>query len=300
MAQDDHLSRSSAGAGAEAAEPEEHPDEQPWIAPQFQPLRAMGAFALTAGGFGLYQYVRIAFWSVPWMGIHDRTPWPAYIIVAAALLISLFGVGVAISIRSPHAKLGFSILAFLACAAVGMGGGRFISYTMRGTLNPPFTLNLKPGDRFPEFALADQTGATHHGPASQGAAATLIYIYRGDFCPFARYELADLTMHSDDFHRTGATVVGISADPVDRSKMLASFLDTKIPLLCDPTESILGPLGLVQRHRDGEPDNAIPAFVIVDRAGIVRWLRAPAHYRELPATTELLDAIRAVTHSGAN
>jgi len=274
---------------------EQEPFEETWATPPFQPMRAMAALILTACGFGLYEYVLISFWSVEWLGIHGRIPWPAYITVAAALVIALAGVRFALSLQSPHAKLGFSMLAILGSIAIGVGGGRFVSYTMRGTLNPSFILKLALGDPFPSYALADQGGAIRHAPARPGANATLVYVYRGDYCPFARHELADLTAHLEEFRKLGVEVVGISADPVERSKILSGFLRTSIPLLSDNSENVLGPLGLVQHHRNGEPDNAIPAFVIVDRNGIVRWIFTSPYYRELPRVETLLEAAKAVS-----
>ena len=276
---------------------EQEPLEETWVTPPFQPLRAMLALVLTACGFGLHEYVLISFWSIGWLGIHDRIPLPAYIMIAAALVIALTAVRFALSLGSPHAKLGFSMLAIFGSIAIGVGGGRFVSYTMRGTLNPPFTLKPAIGDRFPIYELADQGGAFRRGPARSGANATLIYIYRGDYCPFARYELAGLTAHLAEFRKVGVEVVGISADPVQRSKMLSGFLRTSIPLLSDNSESVLTPLGLVQHHRNGEPDNAIPAFVIVDRNGIVRWIFTSPYYRELPRPDTLLDAAKSVIES---
>ncbi len=281
-------------AGTAAPQPDEGERIEIWVPPPFQPLRAAAAFMLAAGGLGLYEFVLTSFWSSPAMGIHDRIPWPAYAGLAAALALALAGVRVALAIRSPHAKLGFALLAFLTCIAIGVGGGRFVSYTLRGTLNPPFKLALEVGDRFPAFALADQSGATVTGPAAPTGGAALIYVYRGDFCPFARHELAELTARAADFRRANVTVVAISADPVERSKMLAGFLRTEIPLLSDVRETLLAPLGLIQHHRDGEPDNAIPAFFIVDHAGVIRWTFTSEYYRVLPTTDALLDAARAV------
>jgi len=246
--------------------------DEPWITPPFQPIRAVGALILIACGFALYEYVLVSFWSVPWMGIHDRIPWPAFAILAVAIVLSIAGLRLALGLYSPHAKLGFGLFAFLACIVVGVGGGRFVSYVMRATLNPVFTLGLAPGQRFPSFALTDQNDSIHRGPAPDGADATLIYVYRGDYDPFARFELAELTAHADDFRRANVDTVAISTDPVERSKMLAGFLRTKIPLLSDNSESLIAPLGLVQHHRNGEPDNAIPAFFVVDRKGVVRWI----------------------------
>jgi peroxiredoxin len=268
--------------------------DESWVTPPFQPLRAIGAIVLIAGGFGLYEYVLVSFWSVPWMGIHERVPWPAFALMAAALVLSIAGLRFALSLASPHAKLGFSLLAFLACLVVGAGGGRFVSYAMRVTVNPPYTLKFAAGQQFPSYELVDQNGATHHGPTPTESPATLIVVYRGDFDPFARFEIAELTAHAAQFKREGVDIVAISADPVDRSKMLAGFLGTTIPMLSDDRESILAPLGLVQHHRNGEPDNAIPAYFIVDRNGAVRWVFTSHYYRELPRPDALLDAAKAV------
>lgn len=270
-----------------------------WATPPFQPLLAAAAIVLIAGGFGLYEYVLVSFWSVRWMGIHDRIPWPAFAILAAALVLSIAGLRFALSLASPHAKLGFGLLAFLACLVVGAGGGRFVSYAMRVTVNPPLTLKLAVGQPFPSFALADQNDSIHRGPTPTNSGGILIVVYRGDFDPFARFELAELSApaNQNEFSRAGVDIVAISADPVDRSKMLAGFLGTKIPMLSDNHESILAPLGLVQRHRNGEPDNAIPAYFVLDRNGIVRWIFTSPYYRELPRPDALLDAAKAVTSS---
>ena len=268
--------------------------EEPWVTPPFQPFRAIGALILIASGFGLYEYVLVSFWSVSWMGIHERIPWPAFAMLALALTLSIAGLRFALGLHSPHAKLGFGLFGFLACIVVGAGGGRFVSYVMRATLNPPFTLKLAVGQQFPSFSLTDQNDSIHHGPASSDAGATLIYIYRGDYDPFARFELGEITAHDNDFRRAGVDTIAISTDQAERSKMLAGFLHTKIPLLSDNRESILAPLGLVQHHRNGEPDNAIPAFFIVDRNGIVRWIFTSPYYRELPRPDTLLAAAKSV------
>jgi peroxiredoxin len=278
-------------------------DAEDWTPPPFQILRSIAALMLTALGFALYEYVKFSFWSSPDLGIHLRYPWPAYAMLALALFVAIAGVRVAFGLWSPHAKLGFGLLALLACVVVGVDGGRFVRYTTSGTLNPPFSLKLAVGDHFPAYALADQRAAIHRGPASAigtaSAAATLIYVYRGDFCPFARFELADLTAHQGELRAAGVDLVAISADPIERSQMLANFLRTDIPLLSDSSESILGPLGLVQHHRDGQPDNAIPAFVIVDRDGIVRWIYTSMYYRQLPTPETILEAARSVVTTQA-
>src|SRR5260370_24478408 len=111
--------------------------EEPWINPPSQAVRAIGARILIATGFGLYEYVLVSFWSVPWMGIHERIPWPAFAIALTAIVLSTAGLRLALALDSPHSKLGFCLFAFLACLVVAVGGGRFFSYAMRATLNHP-------------------------------------------------------------------------------------------------------------------------------------------------------------------
>ncbi len=283
--------------GENAPAPDQFEGEPAWVTPPFQPLRALSALALTAFGFGLYEWVLLNFWSSESFGIHDLYPWQAYLLIVIALIVILFAIRTALSIWSPHAKLGFSLLAFFACAAIGIGGGRFVSYTLRGTLNPSYQLTVAAGDRFPAFTFPDQNGVMHNGPATPGAKATLIYVYRGDFCPFARHEIADLNSIRPELQKNGADVIALSADPVDRSKMLSGYLHSAIPLLSDEREALLKPLGLVQHHRDGEPDNAIPAFFIVDSSGTVRWIFTSPYYRQLPRSDDLIAAVQAVTNS---
>ncbi len=269
---------------------EAQPDEIE-VAPA-SPRAAIGSLILTVAGFGTYEYVLLSFWSSPSLGIHQRIPYPAYACLIAALILTLAGFGAALSIRSVHTKFGLGLLALLASAAVGLGGGRFVSYTLKGTLNPSYILHVKVGDQFPAFELPDQNGAMHKSPGA--GAQTLIVIYRGDFCPFARFELGELTRMRGELSRGGLGVLAISADPPERSRMLAGFLGTDIPLLSDVKETVLAPLGLVQHHRNGEPDNALPAFFILDQTGRVRWIFTSPYYREMPSVGTLLRAAASV------
>ena len=258
--------------------------------PPAQPLRIALSLCALAAGATLYGYVVLNFWASPMLGLHHRIPYPAYLLCAAALILAIAGFAIGLGIWSPHAKLGIAGLGFLTSVVIGMGAGRFVSYTRRATLNPPFVLKLKLGDPFPDFALPDQNGTTHRAADLRSNSGALIMVYRGDFCPFGRLELQELTERTADFRRAGLAVIAISTDPAEKSKRLAAFLHTDIPLLDDSHESLLGPIGLVQHHRNGDPDNAIPAFFVTDRNGVVRWIFTSRYYREQPAPDTLLRA----------
>lgn len=279
---------------AQAVEPQSAgADQAQWFLPPGQPIRMIVALAFAGGGASLYGYLLLNFWSSPWLGIHAQVPYTAYALIAAALLLGLAGLRFGLGIWSPHAKLGVSTLALLACVAIAVGGVRFVRYTLSGTLNPPFALKLARGDRFPDFALTDQNGALHTAGELRAGRPHLVMVYRGDYCPFARYELYELTAQRRALRRRGIEIVAISADPVERSRMLAGFLKTDIPLLADFNERLLGPLGLIQHHPGGQPDNAIPVFILVDGGGVVRWIFTSPYYREQPAPRTILQAAAA-------
>jgi peroxiredoxin len=265
-------------------------DDLLWTPPPGQPLRILLSIAALAAAVVLYAYVLLNFWSSPSLGLYRHIPYFAYFLLAAALITAILGFGLALGIWSPHAKLGIAGLSFLASVVIGVSSGRFVSYTLRATLNPPFTLNLKVGDRFPDFALADQNGTIHHAADLRSNSGALIVVYRGDLCPFARLELQELSARAPDFKKAGLAMAAISLDPPENSRRLASFLNTGIPLLGDSHETLLGPLGLVQHHRNGDRDNAIPAVFLIDGNGVVRWIFTSRYYREQPSPDTILRA----------
>ncbi|MGO9062293.1 MAG: peroxiredoxin family protein [Candidatus Binataceae bacterium] len=266
---------------------------EPWQVPPTQPLRVVAAIVLLAASATCYGYTLLNFWSSPALGIHMRVLYPAYLLIALSLILGLSALRIALGLWSPHAKLAIAGIALLACLTFGVGGGRFVSYTLRGTLNPTFKLKLDVNDRFPDFKLADQNNQTHDGDIFRASPRSLVVVYRGDFDPFARFELGELSRMQEQFRKAGVQIVAVSADPPQRSTMLAHFLRTQLPLLSDPGESLLGALGLVQRYSNGQPDSAIPAFFLVDREHRVKWIFTSRYYREQPSPRTILDAARA-------
>ena len=277
-----------------AVEPEaEAAIEEPWQVPPSQPLRVVAAVLLLTAAAVCYGYTLLNFWSSPTLGIYLRIPYPAYFLIALSLILGLAALRVALGLWSPHAKLAIAGLALLACLTFGVGGGRFVSYTLRGTRNPPFKLALAVNDRFPDFRLMDQNNRPHDGNLFSASPQTLLVVYRGDFDPFARFELNELSRMQAQYRKAGVQIVAVSADPPQRSTMLARFLRTQLPLLSDTAESLLGRLGLVQHYSNGQPDSAIPAFILVGQDRRVKWIFTSPYYREQPSPSTILSAVQA-------
>jgi peroxiredoxin len=277
-----------------AVQSESEAAQEPWQVPPAQPLRMIAAVVLLVGSAVSYGCALMNFWRSPGLGIHLAIPYPAYILIAGGVLLSLAALRVALGLWSPHAKLALAGLAFLACITFAVGGGRFVSYTLRGTRNPPYKLALALGDRFPDFRLGDQNNLTHDATMFAASPLTLVVVYRGDFCPFARFELGDLSGRRQQLRKAGVQVVAISADPPQRSTMLARFLNTDLPLLSDSSESLLKRLGLVQHYANHQPDSAIPAYILVDKDHRVRWIFTSPWYREVPPPQAIVDAARRI------
>jgi len=287
---------SPAPEATEAAEPQP-PAREVWRVPPAQPLRVIAAVLLLAAGAFSYGYALVNFWSSPALGVHLEIPYPAYLLIALGLVLGLCALRVALGLWSPHARLAIAGVAFLACLTFGIGGGRFVSYTIRGTRNPPHHLNLSRGDTFPDFRLADQNNTVYSAAVFSSHPMTLVVVYRGDFCPFARFELVELSRRRSQFEKAGIGIVAVSADPRQRCAMLARFLRTDLPLLSDPNEQLLSRLGLVQHYADHQPDSAIPAFFLVDGKRRVRWIFSSPYYRVQPSPQAILAAARNLHNS---
>ncbi|MGA9715205.1 MAG: thioredoxin-dependent thiol peroxidase [Aeromicrobium sp.] len=99
------------------------------------------------------------------------------------------------------------------------------------------TDRLQPGDRAPDFTLADDTGATV--TLSKIAGKVIVYFYPAAMTPGCTKQACDFSDSLDHLAAQGYTVLGISPD---EPKKLASFRERDgltITLLSDPDRAVL-------------------------------------------------------------
>lgn len=84
--------------------------------------------------------------------------------------------------------------------------------------------------------------------------------------------------------------MAISPDPLDDLAATAHAQKLSFPLLRDADGALIRLLGLVN-PRYGKRMVAHPTTLVVDREGIVRWMRVDEDYRKRPSSDELLDAL---------
>jgi thioredoxin-dependent peroxiredoxin len=112
-------------------------------------------------------------------------------------------------------------------------------------------MNLKIGDKAPEFNLPDQDGKPHKLGDSLGK-WLLVYFYPKDDTSGCTKEACSVRDNLPAFSGIGAEVFGISADSVDSHKNFAQKYGLSFTLLSDETKQTikaydsLGNLGVVR------------------------------------------------------
>lgn len=98
------------------------------------------------------------------------------------------------------------------------------------------------GDIAPDFELQGTDG-TFKLSDHRGERVVLLF-YPGDFTPVCTKQFCSYAERSEDMSALDATVVGISAQPVDRHKEFAQMHGIPVPLLADEDKSVAKSFGL--------------------------------------------------------
>ncbi|HXP93954.1 MAG TPA: peroxiredoxin [Candidatus Binatia bacterium] len=117
----------------------------------------------------------------------------------------------------------------LTIACVAALSGTAVASLKQGDSAPAFRAKASIGGRVFEF---DLTEALKKGPV-------VLYFYPAAFTPGCTVEAHDFAEHMDDFHRLGATVIGVSSDDIERlSKFSVSECRSKFAVAADESQSI--------------------------------------------------------------
>ena len=94
----------------------------------------------------------------------------------------------------------------------------------------------------------------------------------------------------------------ISVDPPEVSKEFAAKLaadghgEVNFPLLSDPDHRTIDAYGLHDPAYDGQKFAGIPhpAVYVIDKKGVVTWVKVEANYRERPTNDEIRAALNSL------
>jgi peroxiredoxin len=93
----------------------------------------------------------------------------------------------------------------------------------------------------------------------------------------------------------GAQILAVSVDPQERSQQLADGLRLSYRFLSDRNLEVIRRYGLEHAGAGrGGRDIARPTTIIVDKAGVTRWMSLPGRYSIRPDPQEIVAAVKAL------
>jgi peroxiredoxin len=168
-----------------------------------------------------------------------------------------------------------------------------------------------PGDHMPDGNLLDVAGQPTTLAAALSSRPGVIVFYRGGWCPYCNIALrAYQTQLVPALAEQGIPLVAISPQTPDGSLSTQETKELTFTVLSDPGNQIAGQLGiltapsdgaraaqlqlgldLTKVNADGTTTLPMPTVIIVDSAGVVRWIDVHADYTTRTEPDQVLRAI---------
>ena len=146
------------------------------------------------------------------------------------------------------------------------------------------------GDKVPAHTLTLSDGSTHD-LAGQGA--TVLYFYPKDDTSGCTSEAQQFTELAPDFAKAGATIVGVSRDPMKKHEKFIAKYDLKIPLASDEDGALSEAFGTwIEKSMYGRKYMGMEraTFLIRDGQVVKAWrkVKVPGHAKDVLAAAEAL------------
>ena len=172
---------------------------------------------------------------------------------------------------------------------------------------------IKPGSKLPDFELKNHNGQIIKSSYLYSQGPLIITFYRGFWCPYCNFDLANLNHYLPRIKEAGAHSIAISPEKAVYSKKIIMMQKLKFDILWDQENKIADELGLKfnlsqdmidlyrdklhvnlkMYHGDNDWSLPIPARFLVDTNGIVKYAESSPDYTKRPE----LDDIMAILES---
>jgi len=144
---------------------------------------------------------------------------------------------------------------------------------------------IEPGDQAPDFELPDQDGRAVKLSDFRGQ-PVVVYFYPKADTPGCTVQACGVRDHEADYSKVGATVLGISPDPVAKVKKFHDKQDLNFRLLADSDHAVAESYGVwAEKSMYGKTyfGNERTTFVIDSDGRVASVLRKvkPAEHDEL-------------------
>jgi peroxiredoxin Q/BCP len=146
----------------------------------------------------------------------------------------------------------------------------------------------KVGEAAPDFTLEDGGGREWRLSDRRGQTVVLLF-YPGDETPVCTRQMCSVRDNWEEYQATGAEVVGVSTDTVEKHRQFAANRNLPLRLLSDPK----GEVSKLYGASSWLPGRSARAVVVIDARGVVRHHKVQPLSLLRPRDAEIIEAIRA-------
>jgi len=162
---------------------------------------------------------------------------------------------------------------------------------------------IRRGRPLPEFSAIDEQGNLLRSTDMRGAPAVLIFV-RGNWCPFCNRQVRNLTNDYKQIVDLGAKLILVTPKPLETTRRVAEFFDVEFDFWLDESLTATRELGLLfegavpadYRKEYGE-DTMWPTSIVIDAAGIIRYVELSKHIIDRPNPKTLLREVQRAIES---
>jgi len=150
------------------------------------------------------------------------------------------------------------------------------------------------GEAASDFELQDSAGVARRLSDYAGHWVVLKF-YRGYWCPYCVRDLHEWEQMLDELAARNTKVVAVSPDRVDELLEFRCKTGFKMTLLADPDNQVIRRYNLQNRNftprRGPLRELVIPATLLIDGQGMVRWLDQASDFRIRRSAQEIMARI---------
>jgi len=168
---------------------------------------------------------------------------------------------------------------------------------------------LAVGDRAPDFALPDASGAIVSSSELLSRGPLVVSFYRGGWCGYCSVELHALIAALPDIRSAGGELVALSPQTVAATRETGAEQELPFPVLSDLGNVAASGFGIVHpvspevealyaandhhvaaanAQQPGHVELPLPATYVIDRGGIIRFAFVSARYTERAEPADVL------------
>ncbi len=158
--------------------------------------------------------------------------------------------------------------------------------------------NLRVGQPLPDFAAVDEQGDPVRSTDLSGSATVMLFV-RGSWCPFCSSQVENLTSYYKNIVDLGGKLIFVTPKPLETTRRVAKFFEVEFDFWLDESLAIAKQLGLL--HQSAVPaefnkeyggDTVWPTTLVIDPAGIIRFVELSKQLSDRPDPKVLLGALR--------